>query len=71
MPNKMKTDGAAKELFIVRIVVSGKKSEKPETIPRKPRAKKPDDGIEKHLRNIADFLACIGEQGIAFRVTLE
>jgi hypothetical protein len=70
MPSKKAKDKAVKELLVVRIEIASTVFEMPETISRKPRAKKSVD-LEKHLQKIGNFLACIGKKGVAFRIILE
>jgi hypothetical protein len=70
MPSKKTKDQAAKEILVVRIEIASNGCEMPEAISRKPRAKKSVD-LEKPLKKIADFLACIEKKGLAFRIILE
>ncbi len=70
MPSKKTKDQAVKEILVVRIEIASNVFEMAEAISRKPRSKKSVD-LEKHLKKIADFLACIEREGVAFRITLE
>ena len=70
MPSKKTKDQAVKEILVVRIEIASNVFEMAEAISRKPRSKKSVD-LEKHLKKIADFLAWIEREGVAFRITLE